>query len=90
MAKIGVKRMGEIDKKAFKNACRLKLGKSKIDEEAAMLVLKWKNEIQNPAWRPFKPGPHGKVIDARTLHICYIIMFIFMFFFFTFMPLVRT
>ncbi|KAJ4819975.1 XH/XS domain-containing protein [Rhynchospora pubera] len=59
-AKIGVKRMGEIDERAFKKACRLKLGKSKVDEEAAVLVLEWQNEIQNPDWCPFKIGQHGK------------------------------
>jgi XH domain len=58
--------MGEINQKVFKHACRLRLGKSKVDEEAAVLVLKWQNEIENPAWSPFKLGPHGKVIHAQA------------------------
>ncbi|KAF3330741.1 paramyosin, long form-like protein [Carex littledalei] len=73
LAKIGVKRMGEIDQKAFKNARRLKFGKSKVDEEAAVLVLKWQNEIQNPAWCPFKPGPDGKdVINEEDEKLQYL------------------
>lgn len=79
--------MGEIDQKAFKNVRRLKLGKSKVDEEAAMLALEWQNEIQNPAWCPFKPGPDGKVIYVGTSP--YLLYIYFFSFFVAFTPLAR-
>ncbi|KAL6847821.1 hypothetical protein ACP4OV_021949 [Aristida adscensionis] len=52
-ANIRIKRMGELDPEAFENACR-KLLKKDPDVTAALLCSKWRDEIQNPNWYPFK------------------------------------
>ncbi|KAJ4804133.1 XH/XS domain-containing protein [Rhynchospora pubera] len=51
---IGIKRMGEINEKPFKVACRQKFGKGDAEYQAALLSTKWQNEIKNPNWHPFK------------------------------------
>nr|TKV92661.1 hypothetical protein SEVIR_9G174600v2 [Setaria viridis]TKV92663.1 hypothetical protein SEVIR_9G174600v2 [Setaria viridis] len=60
---IGVKRMGELDHKAFVAACKEKITDAK---ELALVCSKWKDEIRQPDWHPFK------VIDvdgvAKVLH----------------------
>ncbi|KAJ1294648.1 hypothetical protein BS78_01G161400 [Paspalum vaginatum] len=48
---IGVKRMGELDQKAFLAACKEKTAE---DEELAILCSKWEDELRNPEWHPFK------------------------------------
>ncbi|KAJ1282816.1 hypothetical protein BS78_03G080700 [Paspalum vaginatum] len=51
-ANIGIKRMGELDTRAFAIACRKRL--SNKDEEAiSLLCSKWEAEIRDPNWHPF-------------------------------------
>ncbi|WVZ59770.1 hypothetical protein U9M48_009869 [Paspalum notatum var. saurae] len=50
---IGVKRMGELDQKAFLAACKEKTAEDD-DEELAILCSKWEDELRNPEWHPFK------------------------------------
>ncbi|VAI10481.1 unnamed protein product [Triticum turgidum subsp. durum] len=51
---IGVKRMGELDKKAFCAACKGKFAKADFGEQLAIHCSKWENEIGNPDWHLFK------------------------------------
>ncbi|XP_073353980.1 protein INVOLVED IN DE NOVO 2-like [Aegilops tauschii subsp. strangulata] len=51
---IGVKRMGELDKKAFCAACKGKFAKADFGEQLAIHCSKWENEIGNPDWNVFK------------------------------------
>lgn len=55
---IGVKRMGELDQKAFHNACKQKVPKDDLKGKLALLNSKWEHEIRKPEWHPFK------IIDA--------------------------
>ena len=48
---IGVKRMGELDQKAFVAACKEKIAD---DVKLALLCSKWEDEIRQPEWHPFK------------------------------------
>uniref|UniRef100_A0A0D9W368 Factor of DNA methylation 1-5/IDN2 domain-containing protein n=2 Tax=Leersia perrieri TaxID=77586 RepID=A0A0D9W368_9ORYZ len=68
---ISIKRMGELDVKAFKNAM-----KQKSSEEAAILCSKWEAEITNPEWHPFMivmvDGKEMEVIredDAKLIEL---------------------
>lgn len=49
---IGVKRMGELDQKAFLAACKEKIAEDD-EEQLALLCSKWDNEIRQPEWHPF-------------------------------------
>lgn len=46
--------MGELDLKAFSNACRQTLSKEDAEVTAAILCSKWEAEIRNPEWHPFR------------------------------------
>lgn len=48
---IGVKKMGELDHKAFLAACKEKTAE---DVKLALLCSKWEDEIRHPEWHPFK------------------------------------
>ncbi|KAM0923467.1 hypothetical protein ACQ4PT_005526 [Festuca glaucescens] len=67
-AHIGIKRMGELDVKAFSNACRGKLSEEDAEVTAAILCSKWEAEIRNPEWHPFRVimvgGKHMEIIDG--------------------------
>uniref|UniRef100_A0A0D3FL02 XS domain-containing protein n=1 Tax=Oryza barthii TaxID=65489 RepID=A0A0D3FL02_9ORYZ len=49
---IGVKRMGELDQKAFYNACKNKMPNDKL--KLALVCSKWEDELTKPEWHPFK------------------------------------
>ncbi|KQK08878.1 factor of DNA methylation 1 [Brachypodium distachyon] len=67
-AHIGIKRMGELDLKAFSSACRQKSSKEEAEVTAAILCSKWEAEIRNPEWHPFRAvmvdGKETEIIDA--------------------------
>ncbi|RLN39257.1 hypothetical protein C2845_PM01G35770 [Panicum miliaceum] len=44
----GVKRMGELDRKAFHDACKERIAKDDFDVEFAL--TKWEHEIRQPEW----------------------------------------
>jgi hypothetical protein len=50
---IGIKRMGELDKKPFQNACKRKYRNIDYQTKAAELVSSWQDELKNPSWHPF-------------------------------------
>ncbi|KAG6530458.1 hypothetical protein ZIOFF_012697 [Zingiber officinale] len=51
---IGIKRMGELDVKAFQNVARKKFKSEEADIKAAELCSSWQQEMKNPSWHPFK------------------------------------
>uniref|UniRef100_A0A0E0LGB2 Factor of DNA methylation 1-5/IDN2 domain-containing protein n=1 Tax=Oryza punctata TaxID=4537 RepID=A0A0E0LGB2_ORYPU len=51
-ASIGIRRMGELDPKAFANACTQTLPKKQLD--SALLYSKWESEINDSSWHPFR------------------------------------
>ncbi|KAL6848189.1 hypothetical protein ACP4OV_022317 [Aristida adscensionis] len=53
-AAIGIKRMGELDKRPFQNACKEKFGCDDYETKAAELVWIWEEELKKPSWHPFK------------------------------------
>ncbi|CAN6247986.1 unnamed protein product [Urochloa humidicola] len=52
-AHIGIKRMGELDPKAFSNACKKILPEENVEVNAVILCSKWEAEIKKPEWHPF-------------------------------------
>ncbi|XP_066373005.1 factor of DNA methylation 1-like isoform X2 [Miscanthus floridulus] len=62
---LGVKRMGELDDKAFLASCK---EKTTDEEELATLCSKWEDEIRQPEWHPFKVidvGGQAKEIEKK-------------------------
>lgn len=51
---IGIKRMGELDEKAFQIVARKKFKSDEADIKAAELCSGWQEELKNPSWHPFK------------------------------------
>ncbi|TVU46259.1 hypothetical protein EJB05_05784, partial [Eragrostis curvula] len=47
---IGVKRMGQLDQRAFREACKLKIAKDDFEGAFALLYSKWEYEINQPEW----------------------------------------
>ncbi|CAO2189257.1 unnamed protein product [Urochloa humidicola] len=72
-ANIRIKRMGKLDDKAFKLACRKRLPEEDADVRCALLCSKWEEKIRNPNWHPFRVvminGEERRVIkeDDETL-----------------------
>lgn len=65
---IGIKRMGELDVKAFQNACKERFPKD-AEIKAAELCSKWEDELRKPDWHPFQiinvEGKHQEVIKEE-------------------------
>ncbi|PHT47593.1 Factor of DNA methylation 1 [Capsicum baccatum] len=53
-AHIGIKRMGEIDSKAFQNALKQRFPNQEAEIKAIELLSLWQEKIKDPDWHPFK------------------------------------
>jgi hypothetical protein len=62
-ANICIKRMGELDPRAFRIACRKRLSKEDAKVTSALLCSKLDAEIRNSNWYPFKV----KVVDGKEM-----------------------
>ncbi|KAK8926387.1 hypothetical protein KSP39_PZI018622 [Platanthera zijinensis] len=52
--KIGIRRMGALDVKAFQSVCRERYSNDDADVKAAMLCSEWEKHLGDPNWHPFK------------------------------------
>nr|XP_011461196.1 PREDICTED: factor of DNA methylation 3-like isoform X2 [Fragaria vesca subsp. vesca] len=50
---IGVKRMGELDKKPFQTSCKRQYSIKEADNKAATLYSQWNGYLRDPNWYPF-------------------------------------
>ncbi|XVE70166.1 hypothetical protein DITRI_Ditri10aG0050400 [Diplodiscus trichospermus] len=63
---IGLKRMGELDSKAFQDACKLRFSPDEAAIQATTLCSLWEENLKNPEWHPFKiinEGENHKHLD---------------------------
>lgn len=60
-----IKRMGEVDRRPFKELCLQKCSGGDWDEMSAKLCSSWEEEMRNPHWHPFK-----KISVEGRLHVC--------------------
>ncbi|KAK9138488.1 hypothetical protein Sjap_009082 [Stephania japonica] len=59
---IGVKRMGELDPKPFRESCKRKYSMDEAEEKAVVLCSTWEDYLRDPEWHPFK------VIEVNNKH----------------------
>ncbi|XP_047326707.1 factor of DNA methylation 2-like [Impatiens glandulifera] len=69
-ASIGIKRMGEIDRKPFQIACKRKYPSSDVDIKAFELCSSWQENMKDPEWHPFRvimnaEGEHEVIVDEN-------------------------
>ncbi|TVU13448.1 hypothetical protein EJB05_40505, partial [Eragrostis curvula] len=64
-AHIGIKRMGELDPKAFSNACKQILPAENADVNTAILCSKWDADIKTPEWHPFEVV----MVDGKEMEV---------------------
>lgn len=57
---IGIKRMGELDEKAFKEACKQRYPPAEADIKALELCSLWQEKLKNPEWHPFQIVEDGR------------------------------
>ncbi|CAN1797809.1 Factor of DNA methylation 1 [Linum perenne] len=66
---IGVKRMGELDEKAFLNGCKQRFPKGEYEFEASRLCSLWQEHLRDPGWHPYKvimvDGADKGVVDEN-------------------------
>lgn len=67
---IGIRRMGEIDSKAFQNACKQRFPNEEAEIKALELCSLWQEKIKDSDWHPFKTfmvdeSKAEKVIDEN-------------------------
>ncbi|KAL8502070.1 hypothetical protein ACS0TY_021259 [Phlomoides rotata] len=67
-AKIGIKRMGEIDPKAFKKACKQRFPPEDSETKALELCSLWQENLRNPHWHPFRVVKNGTGIHQALLN----------------------
>lgn len=63
----GVKRMGELDRKAFHDACKEIIAKDDFDVEFALIYSKWEHEIRQPEWYTDAEG-------KKKVNLCLVVM----------------
>ncbi|GAV90937.1 XH domain-containing protein, partial [Cephalotus follicularis] len=51
---IGIKRMGEIDRKSFQNMCQLRFSSEYWEDISAKLCSLWEDKVRDSNWHPFK------------------------------------
>ncbi|KAF8397477.1 hypothetical protein HHK36_016394 [Tetracentron sinense] len=65
--KVGIKRLGELDQKPFRDACLQKFSSGDWDVKSAELSSSWQEIVKNPDWHPFKKisidGKLQEIID---------------------------
>ncbi|KAK3004922.1 hypothetical protein RJ639_019692 [Escallonia herrerae] len=63
---IGIKRMGEIDVKAFQKPCKERFAVDEADIKASELCSLWQDRLNNPNWHPFEvvmvEGTHTETV----------------------------
>ncbi|XVE78406.1 hypothetical protein DITRI_Ditri13aG0142300 [Diplodiscus trichospermus] len=64
---IGLKRMGELESKAFQDACKFRFSPDEAAIQATTLCSLWQENLKNPEWHPFKiideGGNHKEIIN---------------------------
>lgn len=51
---LGIKRMGEVDRRPFQNICQQKYTAGDWEEQSAKLCSFWQDCVKDPLWHPFK------------------------------------
>lgn len=51
---IGIRRMGELDTRPFREAMKRKYNEAEADERASELCSLWEEYLRDPEWHPLK------------------------------------
>ncbi|KAJ8636715.1 hypothetical protein MRB53_010982 [Persea americana] len=62
---IGIKRLGELNVKPFRNACQQRFSSGEVEIKSVELSSLWQNHINDPQWHPFKfANIDGKLLET--------------------------
>ena len=68
---LAIKRMGEVDRTSFQQACSLKFPDGDWEEISAKLCSSWEEYVKDPHWHPFKTVVFkGNLRVSIYIYIC--------------------
>ncbi len=71
MSGLKIKRMGELDSRAFQEICAVKFSNEDWQEISARLCAEWVETVQDPHWHPFKNVTVNNQLLVRSDHSFY-------------------
>lgn len=66
--------MGELDEKAFHNACKDRYGAEEAETKALEFCSLWQNNLRDANWHPFKMVAVGDTHKVHPPHLVHLLL----------------